>query len=206
MMGKYYYHGTDINSFIKILDTCEIKCRRLIEKENIVIRRSLDITLGVGYNGNEYISLCKLNDYSYEGESAYDVFVRGNFCFVISDDIHAIKPLDIDSREIREKFSQELLSFIESRDISELRFSNMKDEWQVKTRIPLQYIKGIGIPIRKIEYYPEMFYYIQRAIALAEMYHLDVVDSSKFKFIEAYESGKSTDEEKEKIKTIVYGR
>lgn len=205
-MSKYYYHGTDINSFIKILDTGEIKCRKLIEKENIVIRRSLDVTLGIGYNGWEYISLCKLDDYSYEKGSAYDVFVRGSFCFIISDEVHAIKPLDINSKEGKKEFSQEPLDFIFNRDDSELRFSDMKDEWQVKKRIPLTNIVGIGIPVRKLEYYSEIFYDIQRALALAEIYHLDVVDSSKYKFIEEYESIEYTEEVKEKVKTIVYRR
>lgn len=206
MIGKYYYHGTDINSFIKILDTGEIKCRKLIEKENISIRRTLDVTLGVGYNGWEYISLCKLNDYSYEIDSAYDVFVENDFCFIVSDDIPAIKTLDIDSKQINERFSQEILDFIYNRGTSNLRFSNMKDEWQVKSRIPLHQIVGIGIPVRRLEYYPEIFYNIQRAIALAEIYHLDVVDSSKYKFIESYESSEYSEETKEKIKSIVYGR
>lgn len=82
----------------------------------------------------------------------------------------------------------------------------MKDEWQVKKRIPLTNIVGIGIPVRKLEYYSEIFYDIQRALALAEIYHLDVVDSSKYKFIEEYESIEYTEEVKEKIKTIVYRR
>ncbi len=76
MIGKYFYHGTDINSFMKILDTGEIKCRKLIDREGIKIHRTLEVTLGVGYNGTEYISLCRLNQDSYQGDSAYQVFVR----------------------------------------------------------------------------------------------------------------------------------
>ncbi len=210
MIGKYFYHGTDINSFMKILDTGEIKCRKLIDREGIKIHRTLEVTLGVGYNGTEYISLCRLNQDSYQGDSAYQIFVRNSYCFIISDDIPAIKPLDISSQEIRKQYSEELLLFVKNRDKSEVRFTNMKDEWQIKMRIPLQYIVGIAIPIRRLKYYPHHFYDIQRAIALAEMYHLDVVDSSAFNFIEKYESSEDpeaeTEKEKGKIKTIVYGR
>lgn len=184
----------------------EIKCRKLIDAASISISRSLDVTFGVGYNGNEYISLCRLNDDSYQAESAYQVFVRNRYCFIISDEIPAIKSLDINSKEIREQYSKELLTFIKNRDISEIRFSDMKDEWQVKKHIPLQYIVGIGIPKRRLEFYPEYFYSLQRAIALAEIYHFDVVDTSDYKFIEKYETNPSTDYEKEKIKTIVYQR
>lgn len=205
-MSKYFYHGTDIGSFMKILDTGEIKCRKLIDREGISITRTLDTTFGVGWNGNEYISLCRFNEDSYQVDSAYQVFVRNSYCFIISDKIGAIKPLDIKSDEIRKQYSDEITTFIINRDNEGIRFTDMKDEWQVKMRIPLQYIEGIGIPVKRLEYYPELYYSIQRAIALAEIYNLDVVDTSDFNFIEKYETSPSTGYEKQKLKNMVYKR
>ena len=83
MQGKYFYHGTDLNSIEGIFANYGIKCRRLIEEENIPITRTLDVTFGEGYNGFEYISLCRLTDTSSNAESAYDVFIKDRFCLMI---------------------------------------------------------------------------------------------------------------------------
>lgn len=204
MKGKFFYHGTDLNSFMSILDTGEIKCRRLIEKEGIKTSRTLDPIFGVGYNGYEYISLCQLNNFSYNSESAYRVFVRNHYCFIISNEINAVKTVYVHSKEIDEYYKEEFITSLRNQFEGDLRFSNMQDEWQVRNRVSLNDIVGIGIPFNMLQYNNHND--IQRAIALAEIFHLDIVDTSNFNFIEKYESEGPTDYEKEKMKKLVYER
>lgn len=83
-MSKYYYHGIQGNDFgmkktLKILTTGGIKCKRLLNQENFV-----------GYNGLDYVSICKKErevEYFHSKTNGFYSFVRCNFCFIISDTI-----------------------------------------------------------------------------------------------------------------------
>lgn len=206
MQGKYFYHGTDLNSIEGIFSNYGIKCRRLIEEENIPITRTLDVTFGDGYNGFEYISLCRLTDTSSNAESAYDVFIKNSFCLIISDDIPAVKTFDVNDKKLMEKYRKEKLEFSLNKNTSELRFSDMQDEWQVKTFIPLDKIIGIGIPLRYFRYVKSKneIKKVNSILEIAYILGLDIVDTSEYKFAYAYEQEKEINNEVVKIRKIQY--
>ena len=77
----------------------------------------------------------------------------------------------------------------------------MFDEWQAKDEIPLSFIIGIGVPIKKLMTSDEVFgfdlYYnstmstlLIQLIELATELGLDIVDSSNPNFVEEYENSK----------------
>jgi len=206
MVGKYYYHGTDFNGLKGIFSNYGIKCRRLIEEENISITRTTDVTFGDGYNGYEYISLCRLCDESFKCDSAYDVFIRNNFCVIVSNDISAIKTIDSTNPIIKTKYEKEILDFCLNKNTSKFRFSDMKDEWQVKTMIPFDKIIGIGIPLNHFKYnaFDGNIKEVNLLLEMAFVLGLDVVDTSEYKFAYAYEKEKETKKEVVKIRKIQY--
>lgn len=184
-MSKYYYHGTNKSSFYKIIETGEIKCRRLIDEENIQAERIIENTLGAGCNGNEYISVCNKNDY-FDDEDSFNVFIRNSFCFIISDDIEAIKTVNIHDKNYFSQYKDEFNKFVTNNGDSSLRFSIMPDEYHVKTSIPLSKIIGIGFPFsrltsKEIEFLFDLSYELK----------LDVVDTGDPYFVEKYESLKT---------------
>lgn len=195
-MSKYYYHGTDQNSFFKILETGEIKCRRLIEEENINITRTIDKTIGPGSNGYEYISLCNKNDF-YDSEDAYNTFIKNSYCFIISDEIEAIKTINMNDRTIMSKYGDEFHYFVNHNSDSEIRFSIMRDEYQVKTKIPLSKIVGFGFPFKRVN--KKQLDYL---FSISYKFKLDVVDTTDPYFIERYENFKSCQKAK-RLKKII---
>ena len=204
MEGKYYYHGTDLKSLESIFNNYGIKCRRMIEEENIDINRTLDVTFGIGYNGLEYISLCKLNNDSFSEDSAYDTFIHDNYCLILAGNIPALKTMDLYDPLVKEQYKNEITYFVRNRDKSILRFSDMKDEWQVKTFIPFKDIIGIGIPLRRESRIlsKQDKKRVNDLLQIAYILGLDIVDTSNYKFALEYEEEKSTSEEVVKIRKI----
>lgn len=192
-MSMFYYHGTDYYSFINILETGEIKCRRLLSKENININNGKS-AFGPGANGNEYISLCNKNINSIHDEySSFQIFIRGHFCFIICSDIKALPTIYKLDEKMVKLYGNEYRKYCSDIDSSTVRFSIMCDEYQVKTRIPMDKIIGIGFPyldLKKEE--------IDYLIGLGYKMNLDVVNTSDPFFIEEYE--------KEKCKNIVLSK
>ena len=184
-MSKYYYHGTDKNSFYKILETKEIKCRRLIEEEKINITRTVEKTMGPGANGYEYISVCNKNSF-YDSEDAFNTFIRDQYCFIISDDVDAIKTINLRNKNEMNKYRDKLSYFACNNSDSEIRFSIMSDEYHIKTRIPLSKIIGFGFPFNRINS-KELEYLFELSYEL----RLDIVNTSEPYFIEEYEAKKN---------------
>lgn len=182
-MSKYYYHGVKGSCFgvenaLKILKTGGIKCKRLLHMECC------------GYNGLDYVSICKKEQekkYITNTVNGFYGFVQNSFCFIISDSIEAIKTempnssLDYDEEPVFK------------------RYSDMFDEWQVREQIPLSAIVGIGIPVIELEtlfeLYPSSLKELQdlkEILSLSEKMGLDIIDSSEFHFVEVYESQKES--------------
>lgn len=200
-MSKYFYHGIQGQYFgmkgaLTILQTGGIKCKRLLDPNRFIV---------LGYNGNDYVSVCKKEEeYKYyeRNINAFYSFVQNSFCFVISNDIEAVKTElpSVPLTEETKKFT---------------RFSDMFDEWQVKDQIPLSSIIGIGIPISEIKVLfkirPELekLEEIKQILILAEQLELDIVDSSEFGFVEKYEerkdiNGKQYQLSSEQVKGVLY--
>lgn len=177
-VSKYFYHGTDLDNLISILQTKEIKCRRLIKEQNIKTSRKLYNTT-YGYNGLDYISICKPNIYSCKCNSAFKIFIKDGFCAIIDDDVDAIKVIDCKNDEEKEKYSEEYKNFLLDVNNSNIRFSDLKDEWQVKTCISIDKIVGIAIPFKRINnqyvYDPRK---VKKLIELALENNLLIIDSS----------------------------
>ena len=176
-MSKYFYHGTDLDNLISILMTKEIKCRKMLCDEKIKTSIRFDYS-NPGYNGREYISVCMPNSDSLAINSAYKLFIKNGFCAIIDGNIEAIKTLDSGSQIIKKKYKDEYEQFKINNEDSEYRFSDLKDEWQVKYSIPIDKIVGIAIPFNKINcniFNPRK---IKLLINLARQNNLLIVDSS----------------------------
>lgn len=181
-MSKYYYHGTrTINTMVRIFACNRIKSQRL-----------LGYSKGYGYNGLDYISVCKKEntDDDYKRKtSAFCQFIKRNCCFIISDEIDAIKTEYMNCNHMS---CRELQSFLEEH--SDTRYSDMFDEWQVKNSIPLKYVVGIGLPIddilERIEYDQSGFflYDLSLLLKIVKDLNLDIIDTCEENFIENYES------------------
>lgn len=191
-MSKFFYHGTrNIYNILKILISSGIVCQRIL-----------------GFNGLNYISLCnKAKDEEYVSyPNAFYNYIRNSYCLIISDEVDAIKPqkLNIDCF----KSNTELQEYLTKH--SNIRYSDMFDEYQVRDFIPLKYILGVGLPIRKIKSEARtyendsLFQSIKCILNLIEVLNLDIIDTSVFGFIEEYESAKSNNKDiKYKLKKLL---
>ena len=186
-MSKFYYHGTDKENFLSILKTGEIKCRRLLDENNIEIDRTCRLTLP-GCNGLEYISLCNTNDKSFiDKESAFSVFIVNHYCFIISDEIDAIKTIYRYDNDSMKRYNKEYNKYLKDADSTEIRFSIMPDEYQIKERIPMNKIIGIGFPFW---HYRNNLDELNRIFDLSYELNLDVVNTANPYFIDEYENMK----------------
>ena len=186
-MSKYFYHGTDLDNLISILLTKEIKCRRILSEQNIKTSIRLHPS-NPGYNGKEYISVCMPNIDSFSINSAYKLFIKNSFCAIIDGNIDATKTLDSSSQVVRNMYHSEYEQFKLNNEDSEYRFSDLKDEWQVRYSIPLNKIVGIAIPFKRINnniYNPKK---VKLLINLAKSNNLIILDSSDKIFDEDYDT------------------
>lgn len=178
--SHYYYHGlgktrSSLDILFRILTTGGIKSKKLLGYRS-----------SYGYNGSDYVSICKKyqkGEYRPNRANAFYTYVMNSFCLIISDNILAFKlALDDIQPNI---FDMEI----------KRRVSDMFDEWQVKDQIPLSSIIGIGIPFKKLKHFmgklvKEDFETLREIIVLARELELDIVDSSNPKFVEQYEAKK----------------
>jgi len=190
-MSKYFYHG------ISGLSAPDIMIA-ILKSSGIKSRRKQNISYMSGYNGLDYISLCRKEEkqeYETHRMNAFKSYILNNFCFIIRDDISAIK---CEYRtDILEWDYIKLLEFMDA--YPERRITDMFDEWQVKDEIPLSNIIGIGLPLKlirdlQLDGYKEIKTLICEIVFIAEALGLDIVDSSRCDFVEQYEYSK----EKEK--------
>lgn len=147
-----YYHGTDsLDTMIKIIESGGIKSKN---------KRQADYdTL---YNGDDYISVGKLDDVSdYTADSCFFGWIFGKPTFIISDDISVIKP------EFRWG------PFNPDKD----RVSIFKDEYHVRDEIPLDKIEGIAIPFSLLEKDRRTLMNILKLLRLASSLNWSVYES-----------------------------
>lgn len=177
-MNQLFYHGMQprkatlckIHKMLEIIDSGGLKSNRLLGNN-----------LAHGYNGLDYISVCsreKFYKYWNKEESAFNIFIKNNFCFIFSGEVSAVKTLYLDY----DRFAH-YDDLVEYMDIfSGQRFSDLFDEWQVRDEIPLSYIVGLGIPIKRIMKYQgcsdEILREIDHLYMLARLFNWDIVDSS----------------------------
>ncbi len=179
-MSKFFYHGVDdLLTMLKIIDCGYIKSKRQLgfSKEN-------------DFNGLDYISLCnKESNDMYIGSTlnSFDNYIKNNFCFIISNDINATKCEYIDIS----KCTEEQVKLLSNSDV---RYSDMFDEWQVKDSISLNDVVGIGLPLNYLNKirsgYYNSEYQIERVFLIANMLNLDIINTDEEDFIEKYENSK----------------
>lgn len=187
-MSKFFYHGIRNGFFapnivIDIFKTGDIKSKRLQNE-----------SYHLGFNGPDYISICRKGtneDYEKGNNNAFYNYILNSFCFIINDEIDAIKGEFIP--EVTEWGRFELVRFMNAHP--ERRITDMFDEWQVKDEINFSNIIGIGIPLlwiekMKQEGWSEITDLTRQIIDFASNLGLDIVNSSIPNFIEQYEQSK----------------
>lgn len=132
-----YYHGV-VNGLVtdKIL--------KILDGREIASMSRLGASKRIGFNENDYISVCvNLGEdvYSKYPNNAFNKYIVDHFCFVIEEDIPAIKTEYIDTSGI----SAFDLNRLKSNNPNK-RFSDIIDEYQVRDCIPIEKIIAIGIP------------------------------------------------------------
>ncbi len=190
-MSKYFYHGlgvpyffpSNITTVLEIFKTGGIKSKRLLGRKK-----------KFGYNELDYVSVCK--KYSKEeydsayGSTGFYKYIQDCFCFIISDEIDAIKT------ETLPKCYWYFIDIVEKMKVNpNARYSDMFDEWQVYGQVPLSSIVGIGIPIKWLEnvdwrFCKEALQELKEVISLTQKLGMDIVDSSGENFVEEYELAK----------------
>ncbi len=193
-MERIFYHGIFWKGASKAFNSCETKALEImleiIETGGLKSRRLQGVTSAYGFNGDDYISICSKEDeqaYSKYPINAFYGYIQNNFCFIISDDIPAIR---VRYNEVNSYLDFMVISDL-MRKCPEQRFSDMFDEWQVKDEISLRHIIGIGIPFDKVDDMVKTNKNYQmklsQLINLAEQIGLDIVNTSDAKEIDAYE-------------------
>lgn len=196
-MGCFFYHGIRetydaIAILYQIMKTKEIKSKR---------RLRYDEEDMYGFNGLDYVSVCKKEDSSgSEDDSihAYDTYVQNHFCLILRDDLPVIKP-EVLTLPNGENYDREWIRKIGA---SSTRYTDMVDEWQVKDTIPFSYVVGIGIPMKNLSHYFCGIFTIvnlvrfKKILAMIEALGLDIIDSSQPNFAENYEKEKQVEKEK----------
>lgn len=200
-MGKVFYHGikdwydpyTSILKILEIIESGGLKSRRLQNK-----------TSSLGFNGNDYISVCerkKDEEYGKYSNNAFYNYIVFRFCFIISHSIEALPIQYIDC--------QKFASFAEAkeymRSYPNVRFSDMFDEWQVKDEISLSDIVGIGLPVHKILNYikhgpkKELFKYnLDRLYSIAKALNWIIINTDTLYMEDKLIEYLNIDEEKKK--------
>lgn len=201
-MEKVFYHG--IKEFYDPY-TSILKLLEIIESGGLKSRRLQNKTSSLGFNGNDYISVCeRKNDeeYSKYSNNAFYNYIVFRFCFIISHSIEALPIQYIDCQ----KFD----SFAEAneyvRSFPTIRFSDMFDEWQVKDEISLSDIVGIGLPVHKILNYirngseKELFKYnLGRLYSIVEALNWIIVNTDTLYMEDKFIEYLNIEEEKKKI-------
>lgn len=193
-MKRIFYHGIFYNDISKLFNSVELEIIetmiKIIKTGGLKSRRRQGKTSAYGFNGDDYISICSKEDeleYSKYPTSAFYTYVNNNFCFIISDDIDAIK---VRYNEVNRYIDFMVISEL-MRKFPNQRFSDMFDEWQVKDEISLSHIIGIGIPFCRVSNIDKTGEDVKKKFAqlinLANKIGLDIIDTSDIQKIEAYE-------------------
>ena len=189
-MSKIFYHGIksyydpneSISIMLQIISSGGIKCRRL-----------QGVTSKLGFNGDDYISVCEeKSDYEYRKypNNVFFRYIYYGFCFILSDNIPVILVQYINSDDF-DSYT-EIIEYMGH--YPGVRFSDLFDEWQVKDEIPLDYIVGLGLPLQSLSKIynldDKMMKEIERLYMLARTFGWDIIDSGSFFSFYNYEKVK----------------
>lgn len=201
-MSKVFYHGIkpyyapneSISIMLQIISSGGIKCRRL-----------QGVTSKLGFNGDDYISVCEgKSDYEYRKypNNAFFRYIYYGFCFILSDDIPVI-PVQYINRDDFDSYT-EIIEYMSH--YPDVRFSDLFDEWQVKDEIPLSYIVGIGLSTCQILEYinskkeKEIFKSnLNKLYTLAESLNWTIVNTDMLYTEDNYNEHLVVEQEKKKI-------
>ncbi len=186
-MSKYFYHGVRGVFLEDILDTV----LSILHDGRVKTKGQLNSTNKYGFNGMEYISLCrkeKNREYRRRrGEAtAYTNYIYDEFCFIFRDTIRAEKTMNCDFLSTISAFYELLQKYPDE------RISLLFDEWQFKGALPLTECIGIGIPLEHIEKDKDSVTLkkLKQVLLLADALGIDIINSSDPYFIEKYEMRK----------------
>ena len=198
-MSKYYYHG--VGNIICCPDVGQ-KMINIIKSGGLKSKRLLGMNSYAGFNGSDYISICKKEDmslYSKYQLNAFFYYIFNSCCFIISDEVDAIETEYFNSKDVDYSDIKIMMN-----KYPYIRYSDMFDEYQVKDEIPLKYIIGIGLPLNIDDPYliEDIKKDIEPVCLLARSLNLDIVDTRSMFFVEEYENNKNNNDNKCKILTI----
>lgn len=133
-----YYHGV-INGLVnkKVLD--------ILEKGEISSAARLGLTNRIGFNEDDYVSICVnlgKDEYDKYKNNAFEKYIVNHFCFIINDSIEVEKPVFLENASDMNRGELVRLKL----DNPDKRYSDLIDERQVKSFISLENVVAIGIP------------------------------------------------------------
>ena len=140
----YYAHTIKITGFDKMdLNRIEdiVKCgfvlsrRRLRQLGDNSLETSENTVL---FNGMDYISLCDLTK-NHSGYSSYNVYTRMGLSLLFDRSIEVITPNLVD------KQLYNYFNVMSQLDVINERYTDFKDEVQVKDRVSLEYLRGMAL-------------------------------------------------------------
>lgn len=133
-----YYHGV-VNGLVNE------KVIKILECGEISSSSRMGVSKRIGFNENDYISVCvNLGEdvYKEHPNNAFNKYIVNHFCFVIDDSVEAYKTEYIPDAE-----KMNILDLYRLRSCNpDKRFSDIIDEYQIKSCIPLDKVIAIGIP------------------------------------------------------------
>lgn len=133
-----YYHGV-VNGLVND------KVVSILEKQEISSANRMETNKRIGFNENDYISICRnLGEDTYRQypNNAFNKYILNHFCFIIEDSISAI-PIEF-IPDASEMSAFDLYNL--KRSNPDNRFSDIVDEYQAKDYIPMNKIVAVGIP------------------------------------------------------------
>ncbi len=183
-MEQFYYHGIQegADGIMTML--------RILKSESIQSKRLLQYASEGGFNGLDYVSVCKWNPKDMvKKDSSFPIWIQNHFCMILSQNTPATKTNYLPGG--RDLSQSDLKAFLDTHRYE--RYSDVADEWQVKDEIPSEYWVGVGLPTKWI--LEEISHHLDRThlLALKELLEvanalgLDLVDSSRPHFVEEYE-------------------
>ena len=190
-----YYHGV-VNGLVdkKVLD--------ILKKREISSAARLGYTKRIGFNENDFISVCSNMGeevYNTGVNNAFNKYIKNNFCFVIDDSIEVEKPEYIPNAS--KMGTLELFNL--KRNNPNKRFSDIIDEYQVKDYISFDKVVAIGVPyglkVQDGEIILSNFCYLKpeefleligKVEKIAEELGIPVVDSSSKEFLTMFDGEK----------------
>lgn len=149
------------------------KLEKILKDGYLLSRRKLGLNVEMAaFNGMDYISLCDLSK-EHEDYSAYNIYTKRGLSLLFDKSIKVIEP-NYYQREIRDVV---YFKKIHEMGLGKTRYSDLKDEVQVKNELSLEYLRGILLPYLKIMNRTCLNYanyYLDEIYSLLKQYNYDV--------------------------------